>query len=218
MSYWPIRAWYQPDAIQFVNWKGRQLVVSANEGKQKKYPNFREYIRGKQFTGLGDQIPEVVKTWLQEDSQLGRLKMSKLDGKDDKGLYQALYTFGARSFSIWDAADNFKQLYDSGSDIETYTALKCPHAFNTEGDDIDEKSDSKGPETEALAVGQIGDRLYIFVGNENPGVIFVYSIGENVTQPRFETIFCKGLPDDKTTLEEKFVARKLFAMDPEDIK
>ncbi|BFZ12926.1 hypothetical protein BsWGS_15965 [Bradybaena similaris] len=218
LSYWPIRAWYQPDAIQFVSWKGRKLVVSANEGDLKKYSNFREYLRGKQFTGLGDQIPDVMKTWLQEDSQLGKLKMSKLDGKDEKGLYQALYTYGARSFSIWDAADGFRRIYDSGSDIEKHTAFQCPYAFNTEGDDIDAKSDSKGPETESLAVGQIGDRMFFFVGNENPGTILVYSVGDDVTQPRFETIFCDGLPDNKKTLQEKFDAREIFALDPEDIK
>ncbi|XP_059168848.1 uncharacterized protein LOC131950653 isoform X2 [Physella acuta] len=222
ITYWPIRAWFLPDAIKFHQWRGRKLIFTANEGDTKKYLDFGfdETQRGAKFqeSDLGSDIPFIMKDALKDNSRLGRLKFSKLDGRDEKGRYQSLYAFGGRSFSIWDAENSLQRIYDSGSSIEETTALYCPHVFNTDGDHVDDRSDDKGPQPEGLTVGEIGDRLYIFVGNESPGTISVYSIGSDVTQPRFESIFCEGIPNDSRNMTEKYRARQLYAVDPEDIR
>lgn len=60
----------------------------------------------------------------------GRLEVSKENGLNTTtGEYDALYTFGARSFSIW-FANNMSLLYDSGDDISTKTSMLFPELFN----------------------------------------------------------------------------------------
>lgn len=56
--------------------------------------------------------------------------MSKENGLNaTTGEYDALYTFGARSFSIW-FANNLSLVYDSGDDISTKTSMFFPELFN----------------------------------------------------------------------------------------
>ncbi|PTT90041.1 alkaline phosphatase, partial [Pseudomonas sp. HMWF031] len=92
------------------------------------------------------------------------------------GEYDAAYAYGARSFTIWD--QNGLVVYDSGDDFERITASVHGAQFNN-GDDenaSDSRSENKGPEPEALTVGQVGDRTYAFIGTERMGGIFVYDV------------------------------------------
>ena len=75
----------------------------------------------------------------------------------------------------------------------------------------------QGPEPESLTVGEINGRLYIFIGIERPGVLFVYSMGRDDTQPQFETIFCEGIPKGSKSIEAMFSEREVYAVDPEDL-
>ena len=62
--------------------------------------------------------------------------------------------------------------------FERITASLYGSAFNN-GDDENEgdsRSENKGPEPEALTVGQVGERTYAFIGLERMGGIFVYDI------------------------------------------
>ncbi|WP_289028385.1 choice-of-anchor I family protein [uncultured Paraglaciecola sp.] len=111
---------------------------------------------------------------------LGRLNVtSELGDRDGDGEYEALYTYGARSFTIWD--NNGLVVFDSGDDFERITASIHGDLFNNNNDENegDSRSANKGPEPEALAVGQVGDKTYAFIGLERMGGIFVY----NVTNP-----------------------------------
>ncbi|GFN86385.1 mesenchyme-specific cell surface glycoprotein [Plakobranchus ocellatus] len=227
ITYWPIRAWYLPDTLTFHQWEGRKLLFTANEGDAKEYdtPSFDETIRGADIakSSLGDDIHEIVQDAIDKDSKLGRLQFSKIDGIDQSGKYNALYTYGARSFSIWDVtnpADDkpLPRVFDSGSQFEEMIALHCPYLFNRDDDDVDARSDNKGPEPESIAVGKMNDRLYIFIGIERPGIIAVYSIGSHASQAQFETIFCEGIPDESKPIRDLFDERKIYSMDPEDIR
>ncbi|GIX29906.1 MAG: alkaline phosphatase [Porticoccaceae bacterium] len=95
--------------------------------------------------------------------------------------YGQLYTFGSRSFTIWDAV-SWQPVADSGADFERITAARLGEHFNADADDNegDGRSDDKGPEPEALAVGVVEGRRYAFIGLERSGGIFVYDI----TQPQ----------------------------------
>ncbi len=146
------------------------------------------------------------------DDQLGRLNITWVDGylKDSSGapvmfdasgnqnaagdrlMYNQLYAYGSRSFSIWDA--DGKLMWDSGDAIEQYLAsddcrlgsersIPCATYFNSghdEGNAFDSRSDAKGPEPEGLAVGKLGDKTFAFIGLERMGGIMVYDI----TDPR----------------------------------
>ncbi|MDP2418319.1 MAG: choice-of-anchor I family protein [Hydrogenophaga sp.] len=144
----------------------------------------------------------------RDDAQLGRLNITwtmgyqtNADGSPkkftaagvesatgDRLMYDKLYSYGARSFSIWD--ENGKQIWDSGSEIEKFLAsadcklgskrdIPCADYFNSghnEGDAKDSRSDAKGPEPEGVVVGTIGSRSFAFIGLERMGGVLVYDI------------------------------------------
>jgi hypothetical protein len=92
------------------------------------------------------------------------------------GDYEALFTLGGRSFSIW--STDGTQVYDSGSEFEHIVAASNPLFFNASNDDrnFDSRSDNKGPEPEGLAVGMVGERRYAFIGLERMGGVIAYDI------------------------------------------
>ncbi|EKF75403.1 hypothetical protein A11A3_03564 [Alcanivorax hongdengensis A-11-3] len=110
----------------------------------------------------------------------------------DRLMYDTLYAYGGRSFSIRDADGNL--VFDSGHAIESYLAsdscmlgsgrdIPCKDYFNSghdEGDAFDSRSDAKGPEPEGLTVGKIGDKTFLFLGLERMGGVLVYDITDPV--------------------------------------
>lgn len=108
---------------------------------------------------------------------LGRLTVTaELGDSDNNDEYEALYAYGARSFTIWDS--NGLVVFDSGDDFERISASIHGNAFNNNNDENegDSRSANKGPEPEALTVGQVGDKTYAFIGMERLGGIFVYDV------------------------------------------
>lgn len=103
-------------------------------------------------------------------------------------MYDKLYSYGARSISIWNA--DGQQVWDSGDFMEKYLAsddcklgsartIACKDFFNTghdEGNAFDSRSDAKGPEPEGLALGYIADTPVVFVGLERMGGVMVFNI------------------------------------------
>ena len=75
----------------------------------------------------------------------------------------------------------------------------------------------QGPETESLTHGVVDDHLLLFIGSEKPGLVSVYSVADDITQPRFEFLY-DGISDANVTTETLYDERKLNAIDPEDIK
>lgn len=73
-----------------------------------------------------------------------------MNGQNEAGTaYDELYTFGARSFSIW-RADTLQLVYDSGDDLAKKTAELLPAVFNSDGEPLlsvaatfDTRSDDK---------------------------------------------------------------------------
>jgi hypothetical protein len=110
------------------------------------------------------------------------------DPAGDRLMFDKLYSYGARSFTIW--SDQGQLVWDSGSEIEKFLAsdeckagptrtIAYKDFFNQghdEGNAFDSRSDTKGPEPEGLAVGQIGAKTFAFVGLERMGGVLVYDI------------------------------------------
>lgn len=168
---------YQPDTIVSYQADGQTYIVTANEGDAGD--GFHDVDeRVEDLTLDATAFPEAAS--LQTDDELGRLKVVPYLGQGEDGEFEKLYAFGARSFSIWDS--NGELVFDSGSDFEKITAGLFGLDFNNDEDEneADTRSDAKGPEPEALAVGQVGERTYAFVGMERMGGIAMYDI----TDPR----------------------------------
>jgi hypothetical protein len=181
---WPVLGMYLPDAIDSYRVHGRSYFVTVNEGDTRAdWPGFQEEARVKDLKldpiAFADPDPATSKNELQNDEQLGRLKVTNtLGDANGDGRHESLYAFGGRSFSIWDS--NGQLVFDSGSQLERLTALALPTHFNAGHDDpaFDSRSDDKGPEPEALAIGEIGGHTYAFIGMERIGGVAVYDISD----------------------------------------
>jgi hypothetical protein len=110
------------------------------------------------------------------------------DPAGNRLMYDKLYSYGGRSFSIWNA--NGGLVWDSGAEIEKFIAspqcmlgqarnIPCADFFNSghnEGNAKDSRSDAKGPEPEGIALGKIGNKTFAFIGLERMGGVLVYDI------------------------------------------
>ena len=189
-----IRPWpklygvYQPDAIRLYQQGDRLLLVTANEGDSRLRPSSDDAVSGvaegkilNDEAGL-DDWPLAGTPFANHaaDSDLGRLKLVRdlvdrhldADGKPTK-----LFCFGGRSFSIFDVATG-DCVFDSGDAFEKITADRFPKHFNVSNDSLkkEKRSRSKGPEPEALVLGEIDGRTYAFIGLERIGGIMAYEI------------------------------------------
>lgn len=132
---------------------------------------------------------------LAEDENLGRIKIVAnmgvsgctedtfaTTGQPSAGcVYENLYTYGARSFTIWNG-ETGELVFDSGSDFEKITAMRLgDEGFNSTNDENggDDRSDDKGPEPEAIEIATINGKTYAFIGLERVSGIMVY----NITNP-----------------------------------
>ncbi|EGJ35199.1 MULTISPECIES: choice-of-anchor I family protein [Moorena] len=182
---WPVFGLYQPDAIASFEANGQTYYVTANEGDIRD-----EEERIANLTLDPDAFPDAET--LQQESQLGRLRISTIDGDlDNDGDFDQLFSYGGRSFSIWDQFGNL--VFDSGDDFERITAQQVPELFNSSGtpDTFDDRSDNQGPEPEGIVTGVINDRTYTFIGLERIGGVIVYDV-TNPTAPEF----VQYLPND----------------------
>ncbi|KYC35649.1 alkaline phosphatase [Scytonema hofmannii PCC 7110] len=181
---WPINGMYQPDGITSFEIHGQTYLITANEGDARDYDGFSEQKRVKDLKLDPTAFPNAKA--LQEDKALGRLYVtSTLGDTDGDGDYDELYSFGGRSFSIWDTQG--KLVYDSGDEFERITAQLFPEEFNsnnTSNDTFDNRSDDKGPEPEGVVTGVVGDNTYAFIGLERIGGVMVYDISKP-TSPSF---------------------------------
>ncbi|MCB1958719.1 MAG: hypothetical protein KDG55_23850, partial [Rhodocyclaceae bacterium] len=138
---------------------------------------------------------------LAEDEQLRRVNISTIDGINEDGELAELYSYGGRSFSIWSADGEL--VWDSGDALEQITAAAFPDNFNASntGDEIDNRSDNKGPEAEAVTIASLWGRTYAFIGLERIGGVVIYDIG-NPRAPQFvDYINNRSFIDDDDLLE-----------------
>lgn len=173
---------YQPDAIAYYTINGNDYIVTANEGDARDYSGFSEEARVADVTLDATAFPNAA--LIQEDSALGRLKITTtLGDTDNDGDYDELYAYGGRSFSIYQVnGTSVTQVYDSGNDFEQRLATLQPANFNSNNDDnssFDSRSDDKGPEPEAVEIVADDANIYAFIAMERMGGVFIY----NITDP-----------------------------------
>ncbi|MET0535921.1 MAG: choice-of-anchor I family protein [Steroidobacter sp.] len=172
---WPVYGMYQPDAIASFRSGKKTFLITANEGDARDWPGFSEEARIGSLTLDPTLFPNAAT--LRRNENLGRLNVTRaLGDADGDGDFEALFTLGGRSFSIW--STDGAQVYDSGSEFEHIVAASDPLFFNASNDDraFDSRSDNKGPEPEGLAIGTVGERRYAFIGLERMGGVVTYDI------------------------------------------
>lgn len=171
---------YQPDAIGYYTVDGQHLLFTANEGDAREYNAFKEAKRVKDLLLDGAAFPDAT---VKTDARLGRLNITTTLGDTDKdGDFDALYSFGARSFSVWNGTTGV-QVYDSGNELDQRTIAAGVYD--------DDRSDDKSVEPEGLTIGNVGKEPIVFVGLERADAVGVYNIS-NPYAPRFLTLLKTG--------------------------
>ncbi len=179
----PVKGMYLPDAIASYTVNGKTYLITANEGDTRAdWPGFNEETRVRAHCALGLD-PTVFTDAANQilDSNLGRLRITTTPngtttGKNAAGLCTELYSFGARSFSIW--TSDVSRVFDSGDDLEQRTKALSNVVFNASHDNntLDSRSTSKGPEPEGVAIVKFGSKSYAFIGLERVGGVMVYDV------------------------------------------
>jgi hypothetical protein len=165
---------YLPDAISNFQSNGVRYLFTANEGDSREYTGFTEMKRVN--TLALDPVKFPNGTALKSDAILGRLNVTTtLGDTDGDGDYDALYSLGGRSFSIWDAATG-TQVYDSRNELDR-KAVEI-------GVYDDSRSDDKSVEPEAVTIGRVGSKIVAFVGLERADAIAIYDV-TNPVAPSF---------------------------------
>lgn len=201
-----LRSWqnlhglYQPDTIAaFEAGDGETYLVIANEGDVREIEDADE-LRPSYGARVGTLTldPTAFDPTLDVKAtrNLGRLNVNASLGAktvDGKPVYDKLFAYGARSFSIF--TNDGKLVFDSGNDFESIIAAKvgrgelakwafnANHNSNFSGavpgestDTFDSRSDDKGPEPEGVVVGRVGNRTYAFIGLERIGGVMIYDV------------------------------------------
>jgi hypothetical protein len=175
IANWPVKGMYQPDGIAAYRHRGETFLVTANEGDARDYDGFAEEARVSSLNLDPTIFPNAAV--LKQNANLGRLTVTKATGDKNKdGIFEELYVFGARSFSIWD--EHGRLVFDSGDDFEQIMADRFPTFFNSnnEANNFDDRSDNKGPEPEGVTIARLFGRIYAFVNLERMGGIMIYDI------------------------------------------
>ena len=178
----PVKGLYMPDAIASYTVGSQTYLITANEGDAREYTGFVEEARVAAHCALGLE-PTLFADAANQlfDSNLGRLLITSTpnggsDGKNGSGLCTDLYSFGARSFTIWDSS--VSRVYDSGDEFEQRTQALPNVAFNASNSNntLDSRSPSKGPEPEGVTVARFGSKTFAFIGLERVGGVMVYDV------------------------------------------
>ena len=114
---------------------------------------------------------------------MGRLNITKTLGDTDAdGDFDALYSLGARSFSVWNA-NTGAQVYDSKNELD----IKAKEL----GVYDDGRSDDKSVEPESIAIGRVGNKYIAIVGLERADAFAIYDV-TNPTAPQFVKMIRTG--------------------------
>lgn len=188
-----------PDTIASYTIAGTNYLVTANEG-DARHEDRADTVSSRDLTrwsasGMTSLLdPSLASDPTRDNATgFGRLNISRLDGDNNNdGLIDEAVAYGTRSFSIWNA-DTGALVWDSGSgnslagdssvnaltNLETLLLGLDPALFNMNSgnpSNFDTRSDDKGPEPEALTIGELDGRTYAFLGMERQNGLMMFDI------------------------------------------
>ncbi|MGE7664336.1 choice-of-anchor I family protein [Ureibacillus composti] len=211
----PILTFHMPDAIDTFTIDGTTYIITPNEGDSRDYTGYSEVLDLKELEPINLKA-DRYKGYTQEElnafdlSSIEGYKVTTENGKNAEGKYEAIYGYGGRSFSIFNAA-TMERVFDSGNEFETIIKDQTPTLFNINNDNIkaDNRSDDKGPEPESAVVGVVDGTTYGFIGLERYSAIMVYDL-TNPEEPQFVTMissrdFTKDVAGDVSPEGLKFI-------------
>lgn len=170
-----------PDAIAYFNDNGTPYLITANEGDSREYTAYSEIKRVGAVTLDATNFPTAAT--LKTDAVLGRLNITTtLGDTDSDGDFDALYSLGSRSFSVWNATTG-SQVFDSKNELDN--KAKDLAIYD------DTRSDDKGVEPESVCIGRVGGKNIAIIGLERADAFAIYDI-TNPTTPVFIKMYKTG--------------------------
>ncbi len=200
---------FQPDTIQSYVAGGQTYLVTANEGDGRSYPTYDvndSFEEGDLFEDEKkikklDLDPAIADAYENENDLKVMVDMG--DANDD-GVYEKLYAYGARSFSIWDEDANL--VFDSANLMAQIVYQNDRELFNHDDFEKDGRSGNKGMEPEALAVGEVDGVTYAFVGLERQSAIMIFDIS-NPQDVRYVDYIASHKDNDIAPEGMKFISQ-----------
>lgn len=183
LSNFPVKGMYLPDALYQYSVGNQVYIVTANEGDARAYSAFNEESRVSGLTLDAAAFPYGA--YMKSNLFLGRLNATnRLGDNDNDGDIDEIYTYGSRSFSIWNATTG-ALVFDSGDDMERITSTHPTfaamfNASNSTSAAPKNRSDDKGPEPEGVTVAAINGETYAFIALERIGGVMIYNISNPV--------------------------------------
>ena len=182
---WPLKGIYMPDAISLFEYNGIPYLFTANEGDAREYAALTEAKRVKSLSLDLVAFPNAAT--LKLDAQMGRLNVTNTMGDTDSdGDFDVLYSFGARSFSVWNG-NTGAQVFDSKNELDK-KALAL-------GVYDDTRSDDKAAEPEGIHIGKVGNKMVAFVGMERVDAVAMYDISNPAAPVFLQMIKCGDAPE-----------------------
>ena len=174
-TYATLRGIRMPDGIACFSIDGNDYIITANEGDAREWGDYLN--EDERDFGDGDSSPTGSITAENSglDGKVVFLASDDYDGLDD-GID---YLYGGRSMTIFRADDSgLEEVLSTADDAERITYSYLPEYYNASNDNavLDDRSGKKGPEAEAVAVGEVNGRLYAFLALERTGGIMVYDV------------------------------------------
>jgi DNA-binding beta-propeller fold protein YncE len=184
---WNVKGVYMPDAIAVIESNNIPYLFTANEGDAREYSGYSEILRVKSNSVILDAAKFPTATTLKQDLNLGRLNITTaLGDTDGDGDLDELYSYGSRSFSVWNGLDG-SQVFDSKNELD----IKAQSI----GVYDDARSDDKSVEPEGIAIGTVGSKKVVFVAMERADAVAIYDITSPSKPVFLKIIKCGDAPE-----------------------
>jgi hypothetical protein len=185
LAKWNVNGIYMPDAISLYEKDGIPYLFTANEGDSREYTAFTEMKRASALSLDATAFPTA--SALQKETALGRLNVTTtLGDSNGDGKFEALYSLGARSFSVWNGNDG-TMVFDSKNELDVKAI--AANIYD------DARSDDKSVEPEGITVGMVGSKKVAFVGLERADAVMIYDITNPKAPVFLQTITCGDAPE-----------------------
>jgi hypothetical protein len=186
---WPVKGIYMPDAIALFEKGGIPYLFTANEGDSREYKGLTEVKRVSSKDVKLDPTLFPNAAALKLEPALGRLNITTTLGDiDNDGDFDALYSLGSRSFSVWNGLTG-GQVFDSKNELDVKAIAAGAGVYD------DTRSDDKSVEPEGITIGKIGNKNVAFVGMERADAVAVYDITDPTKPVFLQVLKCGDAPE-----------------------
>lgn len=182
-----VKGMYMPDAIAVLVSGNIPHLFTANEGDAREYTAYTDVKRLSSQNLDPVVFPDAVA--LKTEAQLGRLNISYRNGDTNgDGLLDEIYSFGARSFSVWNG-NTGAQIYDSKNELDAKVNASGIVPYD------DSRSDDKSIEPEGITIGVVGKTTVAFVGMERVDAVAMYDLTNPAAPVFLQLVKCGDAPE-----------------------